>query len=194
VSGEHEIPTWLPPGATGSPRYPKSSSTKESEACYKTDLQHFQVTDVDEKILTSMLVVQHCMLPVLHWLTWRALMLVGTAVATATTEKRMAEKRMNMLASIWSSCRPAMYTASICTLNSPSCVLHGADRPPGKELDWTCNDSGTNFPPSITVNFCQEYRMCDYVRIRAVSPTRAQSGEGVSMMERHTSRANRKGY
>ena len=58
------------------------------------------MTGVDEKNLTAMVLVQHCMLPVLHWLIWRASRAAGTAVTTparAAREKRMVEGRMNML-------------------------------------------------------------------------------------------------
>jgi hypothetical protein len=60
----------------------------------------FQVTGVDERRLTAMVLSQQWMLPVLHSLTWRIATPGGAAVANparATTEKIMVEARTNIL-------------------------------------------------------------------------------------------------
>jgi hypothetical protein len=61
-------------GATsgrGSPRYPKSSSMKGIRTVTIIVLLVFQITGGEERNLTSMVLEQHWMLPVLHSLTWR---------------------------------------------------------------------------------------------------------------------------
>jgi hypothetical protein len=70
------------------------------EDCHKIAPECFQVDGVDERNLTSMVLSQHCTLPVSHMLIWRSSRVAGAAVtnpARATTEKRIVEARTNML-------------------------------------------------------------------------------------------------